>query len=233
MAKHLDLEEQEQLDELKHFWKNYGNLITWVLIAVFGTVAAWNGFQYWQRSQAIQAAAMFDEVERSAAAADIPRLERSLADMQSKFGGTTYAQQGALLAAKSFFEKGKPDAAKDALIWVTQKSSDDGYVAVAKLRLASLLLQQKAYDEALKSLAGAFPPDFAALFADRKGDVLSLQGKKLEAIAEYEKAYKLFDAQSEYRRLVEVKLSALGVDPGGTKVDLSTLAGSPDAGGKK
>ena len=36
MASHLDLEEQEQLDQLKHFWKQYGNLITWVLVLVLG-----------------------------------------------------------------------------------------------------------------------------------------------------------------------------------------------------
>ena len=58
----------------------------------------------------------------------------------------------------------------------------------------------------------AFPPEFAALAADRRGDVYNLQGKKAEAKAEYEKAYKAFDANSEYRRLVEVKLGSLGVD---------------------
>ena len=42
MATQLNLEEQEQLDELKHFWKQWGNLITWVAIAVLGTYAAWN-----------------------------------------------------------------------------------------------------------------------------------------------------------------------------------------------
>lgn len=213
MATHLDLEEQEQLDELKHFWKTYGDLITWVLIAVFGTLAAWNGYQYWQRRQATQAAAMYDEVERSVAGGDLARLDRSLADMKDKFGGTTYAQQAALLASRTFFEKDKADAAKAALIWVVEKSSDEGYRAVAKLRLAGLLVNEKAYDEAMKQLSGTFPKDFDALVADRKGDVLSLQGKKAEAIAEYERAYKMLDGQGEYRRLVEVKLNALGVDP--------------------
>jgi predicted negative regulator of RcsB-dependent stress response len=213
MAKHLDLEEQEQLDELKHFWKNYGNLITWALIVVFGSFAAWNGYQYWQRSQATQAAAMFDEVDRSAAAGDFGRLNRSLADMKLKFGGTTYAQQAALLAGKVFFEMDKPDAAKDALLWVADKSSDESYRAIAKLRLAGVMVSQKAYDDALRQLDGSFPKDFEALVADRKGDIASLQGKKPEAISEYEKAYKLFDGRGEYRRLVEVKLNALGVDP--------------------
>lgn len=82
MAKHLDLEEQEQLDELRHFWKTYGNLITWLLIAVLGTFAAWNGYQYWQRSRAVQAAALFDEVERAASAGDLSRLERAFGDMK-------------------------------------------------------------------------------------------------------------------------------------------------------
>ena len=71
MANHLDLEEQEQLDELKHFWKQYGNAITWVLIVVLSGFAAWNGYQQWERSQAAQAAGMYDEVERVVATGDV------------------------------------------------------------------------------------------------------------------------------------------------------------------
>ena len=213
MAKHLDLEEQEQLDEIKHFWREYGNLITWALIAVFGAIAAWNGWQYWQRTQAVQAAVMYDEVERAALAGDTARVERAFSDMKDKFGGTTYAQQAGMLAAKVFVEKGNTDAAKAALAWVADKSSDEGYQAVARLRLASVLVQAKAYDDALKQLAGDFPKSFEGLVADRRGDVYSLQGKKAEAKAEYIKAYTNLDERSEYRRLVEVKLSALGVDP--------------------
>jgi predicted negative regulator of RcsB-dependent stress response len=213
MAKHLDLEEQEQLDEIKHFWREYGNLITWALIAVFGAIAGWNGWQYWQRTQAVQSAAMYDEVERAAQAGDTARVERAFSDMKDKFGGTTYAQQAGMLAAKVFVEKGNTDAAKAALAWVADKSSDEGYQAVARLRLAGVLLQAKAYDDALKQLSGEFPKSFEGLVADRRGDVYSLQGKKAEAKAEYIKAFKNSDERSEYRRLIEVKLSALGVDP--------------------
>jgi predicted negative regulator of RcsB-dependent stress response len=213
MAKHLDLEEQEQLAELKHFWKQYGDLITWALIAVFGTVAAWNGYQYWQGRQSTQASSMYDEVDRAVLSGDAVRIERSLADMKDKFGGTVYAEQAGLLAAKAYFEKGNVDASKAALKWVTEKAKDEGYQSIAKLRLAGLLLETKAYDEALKTLEGTFPKDFAPLASDRRGDVLLLQGKKAEARAEYEKAYKGLDERTEYRRLVEVKLNALGVDP--------------------
>jgi predicted negative regulator of RcsB-dependent stress response len=213
MANHLDLDEQEQLDQFKHFWRQYGNLITWTLIAVLGAYAAWNGYQYWQRSQATQAAAMFDEVERSIASGEVAKVERALTDMNAKFGSSPYAQQAGLLAAKTFYEKGNLDAAKKALAAVAEQSSDVGYQAIAKLRLAGAHVENKSYDDAMKQLTGAFPKEFEPLAADRRGDVLVLQGKPAEAKAEYVKAYKGFDERSGYRRLVEVKLNALGGDP--------------------
>jgi predicted negative regulator of RcsB-dependent stress response len=222
MANHLDLDEQEQLDQFKHFWNQYGNLITWVLIAVLGAFAAWNAYEYWQRSQATQAAAMFDEVERSIATGDIAKVERALYDMNAKFGSSPYAQQAGLLAAKTFYEKGNLDASKKALTAVAEKSSDAGYQAIAKLRLASAQIEGKSYDDAMKQLSGAFPKEFEPLAADRRGDVLALQGKSAEAKAEYVKAYKGFDDRSAYRRLVEFKLNALGGDPVTTAVVATT-----------
>ncbi len=224
MAKHLDLEEQEQLDELKHFWKQYGDMITWALIVVLGAFAAWNGYQYWQRSQAVQASAMYDEIDRAVQSGDTARIDRSLADMKDRFGGTTYAQQAGLLAARAYYDKGNIEASSAALTWVAGKSSDAGYQAVARLRLAGLLLEKKAYPEALQQLAADFPKDFASLAADRRGDIFMAQGKKTEARAEYEKAYKGLDERDQYRRLVEVKLNALGVDPGAGQVKTAAAA---------
>lgn len=228
MAKHLDLEQQEQLDELKHFWKQYGDFITWGLIIVLGAFAAWTGYQYWQRSQAAQASVMYDEVERSVQSGDVAKIERSLADMKDRFGGTTYAQQAGLLAARAYYDKGNIDASRAALTWVAEKSSDESYQAIARLRLAGLLLEKKAYDEALQQASGTFPKAFTALAADRRGDIFAAQGKKAEAKAEYEKAYKELDERAEYRRLVEVKLNALGVDPAAQAKASATAASNPE-----
>ena len=213
MAKHLDLEEQEQLAEFKHFWSRYGNLITWTLIAVFGSFAAWNGYQYWQGKQGAQAAVLFEEVERAVQSGDTARIDRSLTDMKERFGKTVYSAQAGLLVAKIHYDKGNSPASRAALEAVVKGAPDDAFVSIAKLRLAGLLLETKAYDEALAALSGSFSAGFAALASDRRGDVFLAQGKKLEAKAEYEKAYKTLDERAEYRRLVEVKLNALGVDP--------------------
>ncbi len=212
MATQLDLEEQEQLDQIKHFWKQYGNAITWVLIVVMGSFASWNFYQYWQRSQAQQAAALFDEVDRAVLVADPARMDRVFSDMKDKFASTVYAQQAGLLVAGQYVKLGKSDAAKSALAWVAEQSSDAGYQALARLRLAAIAIESKNFEEALKLLNMAYPSSFEALVADRKGDVFMLQGDKSKAVVEYEKSYRLFDPQTEYRRLVEVKLNALGVD---------------------
>lgn len=214
MANHLDLEEQEQLDQLKHFWNQYGNAITWCLIAVLSAVAAWNGYQYWQRAQATQAAAMYDEIDKIARSADTAKLDRALGEMKERFASTSYAQQAALVVAKAQFDAGQVDSAKSALSWVVGNASDKGYVAIAKLRLAGILMETKAYDAALTTLDTDMGESFSALRADRRGDILLAQGKKLEAKAEYLKAYKEFEERVDYRRLVEVKLSALGAYPG-------------------
>jgi predicted negative regulator of RcsB-dependent stress response len=226
MANNLDLEEQEQLDEIKHFWKQYGNAITWVLIVVLGAYAAWNGYQYWQRSQAAQAAAMFDEIEKVSREGDADKLARAFAEMKDRFASTAYAQQAGLLVARSQYDLGKLDEAKATLTWVSEKSADAGYASVGRLRLAGVLMDAKSYDEALKVLDSGVAEEFAALQADRRGDIYLAQGKKPEAKAQYLKAFKAFDERTDYRRLVLVKLNSLGVDP-------LDDAGTKPAGGEK
>jgi predicted negative regulator of RcsB-dependent stress response len=213
MASHLDLEEQEQLDELKHFWKRWGDLITWVLIVVLGSYAAWMGWQSYLVKQASQAAVLYDTVERSAISGDITLLDRSVSDIKDKFASTTYAQQAALLAARVYNEKDRKADAKAQLTWVVDKASDEGYQALARLRLASLLIEEKAYDDARQLLTAKTPEAFAPLMSDRLGDLAMLQSQSVDAVQHYKNAWKGFEPNAEYRRLVAVKLAALGADP--------------------
>ena len=224
MATHLDLEEQEQLDQLKHFWKQYGNLITWVLILALGAFAAWNGWNWWQRDQAVKAGAMFDELDKAAQAGDAERAARVFADLKERYPRTAFAQQGGLLAAKLQFEKGQADAARATLAWVGEHAVETEYQTLARLRLAGVLLEQKKYDEALKELDGASAKEFEALVADRRGDVLLAQGKKEEAKAAYKKAWQAMGPKVDYRNLVEAKLTALGAAPEADKTPSAEAA---------
>lgn len=211
MAAHLDLEEQEQLEQVKAFWKRWGNLITWLLTAALAAFAAWQGWNWYQRDQAAKAAAMYEEFDRAATAQDLDKAAAAAGDLRARFAGTGYAAQAGLQAAKLQLDKGKADDAKQSLAWVAEQGSETSYRDIARLRLAGLQLDAKAYDEALKTLDGVKSPEFAALVADRRGDVLLLQDKRDAAKAEYQKALAGLEKTQDYRRVVEAKLATLGV----------------------
>jgi predicted negative regulator of RcsB-dependent stress response len=224
MATPLDLQEQEQLDALKAFWKQYGNLITWGLVLVLAVYAGLNGWRWWQRDQAAKAGAMFEQLAQAARAGDAQRAGAIFGDLKERYARTGYAQQGALLAARVQFERGQADAAQASLAWAAENAVEDEYRSVARLRLAGLQLQAKAYDAALKTLDGATAPTFAALVADRRGDVLLAQGKTAEARAAYAQARAAMDEKVEYRQLIDAKLTALGAPPAAASAAASGAA---------
>lgn len=211
MASHLDLEEQEQLDQLKAFWKRWGNLITWLITAALAAFAAWQGWNWYQREQAAKASAMYEEFDRALTAQDADKAAAAAADLKAGFAGTGFAAQASLQVAKLQLDKGKADDAKQNLTWVAEQGSEVAYRDLARLRLAGLQLDAKAFDEAIKTLDAIKSPEFAALVADRRGDALLLQDKRDAAKAEYQKALAGLDKTQDYRRIVEAKLATLGV----------------------
>ena len=204
-----DLEEQEQLASLKAWWEKYGNSTTWVLIAALAAYSGWNGWNYYQRNQAAQASALYEELQNAVEAKDNAKVLRAAGDMESKFSGTAYAPMAALVAAKSSFDANDLKSAKAQLQWAAEHGSDE-FKALAKVRLAGVLLDEKAYDEALKALAGEVPAQFAGAVADRKGDILAAQNKLQEARAAYKAALDATDQKNPGRKLIELKLEALG-----------------------
>ena len=204
-----DLEEQEQLASLKAWWNQYGNLTSWVLIAGLAAYSGWNGWNYYQRSQAAQASSLYDELQNAAATKDNAKVQRAAGDMESRYGSTAYATMGALSAAKSAFEADDLKSAKLQLQWAADHGADE-YKAVAKLRLAGVLLDEKSYDEALKVLGGDVAPQFAGAVADRKGDILVAQNKLAEARTAYLAAYDATDKRNPGRQLIQLKLEAIG-----------------------
>jgi predicted negative regulator of RcsB-dependent stress response len=184
---HYDLEEQEQIDSIKTWWKMYGNLVTGVILAGSLAVIGWQGWNWYQRSQAAQASAIYGVLEQAVAVRDAQRVKAAAGELAEKFGGTSYAALGALVAARQSFEAGDLKTAKAQLSWAADKGKDE-IKDLARLRLAAVLLDEKAYDEALKQLESAHAAAFAARFLELKGDVLAAQGKKPEARTAYKAA---------------------------------------------
>lgn len=208
-----DHEEQEQLAALKAWWSQYGNLVTWVLLIVLAGYAGWSGWKYYQRNQAAQAGLLYEELQKAIAVNDNIKVQRAASDMEAKFGKTAYAQMGALAAAKTAFEVNDLKAAKTQLQWVVDNGQDAEYKALAKIRLAGILLDEKAYDDGLQVLAGDFPEQFKGAVADRKGDILLAQKKVDEARVAYALALEKTDENNPARQLIQLKLDSVGGAP--------------------
>ncbi|MDD5249873.1 MAG: tetratricopeptide repeat protein [Rhodocyclaceae bacterium] len=213
-----DLEEQEQLDELKTWWKMHGNLVTAVVTAVALAVVAWQGWNWWQRQQSAKASILFSVVQQAAATQDAKRARDVTGELIDKYAGTSYAGMAALLSAKVQADGGDAKTARAELAWAADNAKDDALRDLARLRLAATLFDDKSYDEALKQLATEPAAAFVPRFDELKGDVFAAQGKPAEARAAYQAALTKMDelAKTEggqlqpYRDVLQTKLEALG-----------------------
>lgn len=216
-----DLEEQEQISELKTWWKMYGNLVTAVLLAVSVGVVGWQGWNWYQRNQAAEASVIYVAVQKGAMDRDAKRVRDAAGELTEKYPGTVYAAMAALTSARMQFDAGDLKTARAQLQWVADKARDKDLRDLGRLRLAHVLFDDKALDEALKLLGEEPVPAFAARFGELKGDILAMQGKKAEAKAAYQTALSKQDAidkaaagqvgrDAQYRDLLQVKLDSLG-----------------------
>ncbi|MBN3753374.1 tetratricopeptide repeat protein [Paraburkholderia sp. Tr-20389] len=203
-------DEQESIESLKAWWAQWGNGVTWIVLVALVAAAGWNGWNYWQRHQAAEAAVLYDQVQQATAGTDKATITRVSTDMEDKFSGTAYAQMTALAAAKALYAAGDEPGAKAQLQWAIDHAKEDEFKQIAKLRLASLLLDEKAYDAGLALLND--PSDaFKGVVADRRGDLLAAQGKRDDARTAYKLALdSLPKNDASARQLIQFKLDALG-----------------------
>jgi len=204
-----DLEEQEQLASIKAWWDRWGNLVLTAVTLVLLAIAAFNGWRWYQRHEAGNASVLYEEFLVAVQGGDLARKKELAGTLIERYGRTVYAPMAALQVAKVNFEAGDKGAAQAQLRWVIDKSGHAELVHVARLRLAGVLLDDKAYDEALKLLAGDPPAAVAVLFADRRGDVLIAMGRTDEARAAYQEALDKAEAQHPLRPILQLKVDAL------------------------
>jgi len=207
----LDLEEQEQVAELKAWWRQHGNLIVSALLAAALAFAGWQGWRWYSASQAVQAAAQFEALAKAAQAGDAKALRDAAGTLIESYPRTLYASMGALVAARFHFDRNDLKAAKTQLQWVVESAPSEDFRDLARLRLAAILLDEKAHDEALKALDAKHSAAYDSQFAALRGDVLVAKSQPAEARAAYQLALdRAGKEQSAFRESVRMRLEALG-----------------------
>jgi predicted negative regulator of RcsB-dependent stress response len=208
-----DLEEQEQLDDLKAWWQRWGNTITAVIVAACIAAAGVQGWRWYTAKQAEEASALFTGLSQAVRAQDLNKAKDAVAQLEDKYARSGYSARGALVLAKMLFDSGDTAGAKAQLTWVIDKSDETDLKEIARYRLAEVLVNDKQYDEALKVLDAKHGAPYAGLYADLRGDALAMAGRPAEARAAYTDALAKLDAKSTYKQYVQVKLDALGPAP--------------------
>src|SRR6185503_1835009 len=108
----LDLEEQEQVEELKAWWKQHGGLITAVVLAVALGFAGWQAWRWYQSSQASQASMLYETLAKAAQANDAKALRDAAGTLVESYPRTLYASMGAMVAARYYFDRSDLKTAK-------------------------------------------------------------------------------------------------------------------------
>jgi len=213
----LDLEEQEQLDQFKAFWQKYRNLITGVLTAALLIYAAYSGYQWWQNSQAASASQLYETMVSAIAKGDKDQTFLAADDLQKQYGRTPYAAMASLVASKIAADTGEASKSIDYLVWAANHASNNAYLALAKMRLVTQLIErgtEQDFAQADGILKESAINGYEPLWLERRGDWYLAQKNVTQARNSYEEAWKILDQAHEFpeeaRRLLKVKLDAVG-----------------------
>lgn len=211
-----DLEEQEQLSAIRAWWQEYGTLISALAVAVAVGVVGYQLWNWYQRTQTAQASVVFSAVQKAAEAKDAKSVREKTGALLEKYPRSAYAGMAALVAAKVLFESGDLKSAKAQLTWAAENARDEALRDLARLRLAYVLFDERAYDDAAKQLEREPLAPYAPRYAELKGDLYTAQNKRDEARQAYRSALSKLDgagstqAGGPYREMLETKLEALG-----------------------
>ena len=205
-----DLQEQEQIDNIKALWKQWGSLVVTVLLAAVVGIIGTKGWQSYKQGRAEAASGVYIALEDALQAKDLNKAKTQLAQIKSNYASSPYASRGALLVAQAQVAAKDLKGAQEQLQWVLQETKEDDLKDLIRMRLATVQLDQKQYAEALKTLEAKPADVYMASFADLKGDILLASGKAAEAAKAYEIAINKADKASPLHQFLQLKIDALG-----------------------
>ena len=207
MAAHL--EEQQELDNFKYFWKSTGRWLFALLIAAALGYLGYTMYKSHKASQSQEAAEVLAKiVDKMQAKASQAEVNADLTNLQQNYPDSIAAAQATLMAAATEYDARRYDVAEGHLNWVLKNQKAPLVQALAAQRLGIVLLQQKKYDAAIAALNTKVEADFEPLLLEAIGDVYAAQNKTKEAAQSYQQALEKLPKDAIERELLQMKLDS-------------------------
>ena len=125
-----DLEEQEQLDALRAWWKTNGNNVLWAMAALCVAFAGFQSWKYYQRQQSLAASSQYEALAQLDPK-DVKQVRSISGQLMEKYPSTPYAARVALMAAKANYEAGDVKSARAQVEWAMSHAKEDAVKAIA------------------------------------------------------------------------------------------------------
>ncbi len=206
MAEHLS--EQEQVEAIKAWLVKYGPAIVGGIVIGLAALGGWRWWQQHQRQQEVMASGYYQAMLNATRQDDLPKARGQAAVLTDEYGNTTYGVLAALMLARFEADAGHNAKAAASLHWVLKHTKAADIRAIARLRLARVLLAQNKPAEALAQIDQVVGDGFSAEKQILKGDIYAAQHKVDQARLAYEDALNALGPGAE-ARLLHWKLSNL------------------------
>lgn len=207
---HFDLQEQEQLNQLKYFWRDWGKYIIGILILVLVSYISSVIVNMNFEKKANQAAVVYASLSDALSVSDNNAVYKITNQMEKDYPKIEYTSMASMLAAKQAFESKDYMLAINYLTWTITNSKDSGLLSMAKLRLSDVYMDQKKFDKALDILTTNNNDAFSVLFYIKRGDLYVAKGESDRARDAYKEALQKAGQDSNITSGVQLKLDALG-----------------------
>ena len=204
-----DLEQQEQMQHLKAFWKANGKWITSSLILVFLIVGSINGWKLWNNYNKEKASKILTNLEKNIEAQNTDIALRLYQEISKDYPNTLQAGLAGLLIAKSLISDGQRDKAASILDELT-KNSQVKWLAI--IRLSNVLLDLNRPGEVIEIIPEIIPDHWVGIVLDRRGDAFATLGDFESAKKDWLRALSFYDANpsnQDVTRFISRKLATI------------------------
>lgn len=200
-------DEELQIEAFRRWWSRNWKGVIGGLVVGLAVVIGWQFWTHHEAAHRLKASQLYQQFSRAISGTGNEDVKALVAKLRSSYSDTPYAAMAELKVAQIEVSNGYFKKARSHLNWVANHGEDAGIRAIARLRLAMVLWQINAPNQALSLLEKRPPQQFRGLYEMLSGDIFASQHRDSQARQAYEQALLLLPQDSPERKMVREKLA--------------------------